>query len=80
MAHAYEAEKESRQYYETKYSALLKKFQQLLLTEHEKSVALQQATHQVDHLNSLIADLLKEKRERNWLLVDNQPTDNLSAV
>jgi len=51
-----------------KYNGLLKKHQQLMLRESELERTVEQQGAQLNYLNELIADLLKQKREA----VDNK--------
>jgi len=53
-----------------------KRWKDMIVREHELTVALEQATVQNDVYNHMIADLLKERRERNWLYqgVENSQT------
>jgi len=45
-----------------------KRWKEMIVREHELTVALEQATTQNNVYNHMVADLLKERRERNWLL------------
>jgi len=58
-----------------------RKWKEMVVSEHELKEALLQATHQLDQANQMIANLLKQRRENNWLYapVDNSE-DTASAV
>lgn len=57
----------ARKKFSEKYHDLLKKHRDLILTEHEKTIALENVNRQLDGLNELVGQLLKDLRERDRL-------------
>lgn len=50
-----------------KYNELLIRMQKMMLREHELEKVVDQYANQIDNQNEMITNLLKERRERNWM-------------
>lgn len=70
----------TREELSAKYYGLLKKHRDLILTEHEKTVALENVNRQLDALNEMVGQLLKDRREKNWLLAGTKDWESLADV